>query len=157
MRVLNKGFLSLINKNWIKDFTSDELENVICGETEISIIDWESSTHYKGYYNADHEVIRWFWDVMGSYNQKELVRFLQFCTGTPRLPIGGFKALEGNRGSKSPFTIEEIAYSSSSPYPRAHTCFNRLQLPHYKSYKETKKYLDFIVLNENIYGFGLED
>ena len=154
---LKRGFLSLINKSWIKDFTSEDLENVLWGESEISIIDWETNTHYKGYYNADHEVVRWFWDVMGSYSQNELKRFLQFCTGTPRLPIGGFKALEGNRGSKSPFTIEEIAYSKDSLYPRAHTCFNRLQLPHYKSYKDVKKHLDFIVINENIYGFGLED
>ena len=154
---LKRGFFSLIKQKWIKDFKSDELESAICGESEIDLHDWIINTVYKGEYTPKHQVIRWFWDWMTDYTQEELIKVMQFCTGTQRLPIGGFKALEGNRGSKSPFTIEEIAYSKSSPYPRAHTCFNRLQLPKYQSYKELKKNMDFIVTQDQIYGFGLED
>lgn len=94
---------------------------------------------------------------MSEYSQDDLVKMLQFCTGTPRLPVGGFQALEGNRGNKSPFTIEFDYYSTTNPYPRAHTCFNRLQLPKYKSYKDLKTNLDYIILQNQIYGFGLED
>ena len=154
---LKNGFFSLIKQKWIKDFKSDELELAIWGETNIDLKDWIINTVYKGDYNHRHQVIRWFWDWMADYSQEELTKVLQFWTGTPRLPVGGFKALEGNRGSKSPFTIEETTYSDSSPYPRAHTCFNRLQLPKYGSYKDLKKYMDFIVNQEQIYGFGLED
>ena len=154
---LKRGFLSLIDKSWIKEFTADELEKAIWGESGIELSDWEKNTVYKGGYDSDHEVIRWFWDVLGSYSQEDLIKVLQFCTGTPRLPIGGFKALEGNRGTKSPFTIEYMIYSPSAPYPRAHTCFNRLQLPRYKSYKELKNNLDYIVQHDQIYGFGLEE
>lgn len=157
LSALKRGFLSLIDQSWIKNFTADDLEKAICGESEIKLNEWETNTIYKGGYNADHEVIRWFWDVLGTYSQPDLVKLLQFCTGTPRLPIGGFKALEGNRGSKSPFTIEYMIYSPSAPYPRAHTCFNRLQLPRYKSYKELKENLDYVVQQNQIYGFGLEE
>jgi len=154
---IKRGFFTLINKSWIKGFTADELEKAIWGQSTIWVSEWASSTVYKGYYNKDSEVIRWFWDVLGNYSQQELTKVLQFWTGTPRLPIGGFSSLEGNRGNKSPFTIEYIAYSVNSPYPRAHTCFNRLQLPKYKSYKDLKKNIDYVIQQDQIYGFGLEE
>lgn len=154
---LKRGFFSLIDKSWLKGFTAEDLERTVCGESEISVTEWEINTVYKGGYNDDHEVIRWFWDVLHSYEQKELVKILQFCTGTPKLPIGGFNALQGNRGNKSPFTIEYMIYSPTAPYPRAHTCFNRLQLPRYKHYKELKEHLDYVIQQDQIYGFGLEE
>ena len=40
--------------------------------------------------------------------------------------------------------------------PKAHTCFNRLDLPRYPDYATLKKNLDFIAQNE-ILGFGMEE
>ena len=40
--------------------------------------------------------------------------------------------------------------------PRAHTCFNRLDLPKYPSYAAMKHALDFIADND-ILGFGMEE
>lgn len=40
--------------------------------------------------------------------------------------------------------------------PRAHTCFNRLDLPKYPSYNHLKTAVDFIADND-IVGFGLEE
>ena len=40
--------------------------------------------------------------------------------------------------------------------PRAHTCFNRLELPKYPSYKHMKEALDYVA-NNDIVGFGLEE
>jgi hypothetical protein len=40
--------------------------------------------------------------------------------------------------------------------PKAHTCFNRLDLPRYPSYDEMKAAIDFIANNE-IIGFGIEE
>ena len=37
--------------------------------------------------------IRMLYEVMSEYNREEQRRFLQFVTGCPRLPVGGFKAL----------------------------------------------------------------
>ena len=33
------------------------------------------------------------YEVMSEYNREEQRQFLQFVTGCPRLPVGGFKAL----------------------------------------------------------------
>lgn len=43
-----------------------------------------------------------------------------------------------------------------SNLPKAHTCFNRLDLPDYPSYKYLKESLDYIAKND-IVGFGLEE
>jgi hypothetical protein len=81
---------------------------------------------------------------MDTYSQKELQRILQFCTGTSRLPLGGFKSLESHRGEKAMFCIQRVTYDATKPggvmsnLPKAHTCFNRLDLPRYPSYNDLK-------------------
>ena len=40
--------------------------------------------------------------------------------------------------------------------PKAHTCFNRLDLPRYPDYKHMKEALDFVANNE-ILGFGIKE
>jgi E3 ubiquitin-protein ligase NEDD4 len=40
--------------------------------------------------------------------------------------------------------------------PKAHTCFNRLDLPRYPDYDSMKIGLDFIAKNE-ILGFGMDE
>ena len=97
---------------------------------------------------------------METYSQIELSRILQFCTGTSRLPIEGFRALESNRGEKSMFCIQQIQYNNTkrnqmSNVPKAHTCFNRLELPKYPDYETLKLSLDYVAKND-IVGFGLE-
>lgn len=54
--------------------------------------------------------------------------YFQFVTGTSSVPYEGFKALRGSNGPKK-FTIEK--WGSEDSLPRAHTCFNRLDLPSY--------------------------
>lgn len=43
-----------------------------------------------------------------------------------------------------------------SNLPKAHTCFNRLDLPRYPTYSYLKEALDYIAKND-IIGFGLEE
>jgi E3 ubiquitin-protein ligase NEDD4 len=62
-------------------------------------------------------------------------RLLQFVTGTSRVPMNGFKELYGSNGPQ-PFTIEK--WGSPNNFPRAHTCFNRLDLPPYENYQQLR-------------------
>ncbi|NXR07482.1 WWP1 ligase, partial [Semnornis frantzii] len=64
------------------------------------------------------------------------MRLLQFVTGTCRLPLGGFAELMGNNGPQK-FCIEKVG--KETWLPRSHTCFNRLDLPPYKSYEQLKE------------------
>ena len=101
-----------------------------------------------------------FWEIMHTYNQEQLARILQFCTGSSRVPLGGFGALESTRGQKAKFTIEKAPYNSNSDpmgnLPRAHTCFNRLDLPKYPNKADMQVAIDYIANNE-IIGFGMEE
>jgi E3 ubiquitin-protein ligase NEDD4 len=56
---------------------------------------------------------------------------LQFTTGTSRIPVNGFKDLQGSDGPRR-FTIEKAG--EITQLPKSHTCFNRIDLPAYKSY-----------------------
>ena len=62
----------------------------------------------------------------------------QFVTGTSRVPMNGFKELYGSNGPQL-FTIEK--WGNPNSYPRAHTCFNRLDLPPYESYQQLRERL----------------
>lgn len=49
----------------------------------------------------------------------------------------------------------EYNINSKNNFIRAHTCFNRIDLPNYNSYEELKDAINFILKNE-ILGFGIE-
>ena len=63
------------------------------------------------------------------YGQRRL--FLQFATGTPRLPLGGFAALS------PPLTVVRRALEQSANpddfLPSVMTCANYLKMPEYSS------------------------
>lgn len=42
--------------------------------------------------------------------------------------------LESNRGAYAKFTIISVKYEGDNSFPKAHTCFNRLELPLYLKY-----------------------
>lgn len=65
-------------------------------------------------------------------------RLLQFTTGTSRIPVNGFKDLQGSDGPRR-FTIEKAG--EVTQLPKSHTCFNRIDLPAYKSYEALEQKL----------------
>lgn len=65
-------------------------------------------------------------------------RLLQFTTGTSRIPVNGFKDLQGSDGPRR-FTIEKAG--EVGQLPKSHTCFNRIDLPPYKTYEALEQKL----------------
>ncbi|XP_072379410.1 E3 ubiquitin-protein ligase Nedd-4 isoform X3 [Diabrotica undecimpunctata] len=135
MNAFLEGFSDLIPLNLIKIFDEHELELLMCGIQHIDVKDWKVNTLYKGDYHANHIVIQWFWRVVLSFSNEMRARLLQFVTGTSRVPMNGFKELYGSNGPQL-FTIEK--WGTLDNFPRAHTCFNRLDLPPYESYTHLK-------------------
>lgn len=107
----------------------------MCGIGSIDVKDWKQNAVYKGDYHPNHIVIQWFWRVVLSFNNEMRSRLLQFVTGTSRVPMNGFKELYGSNGPQL-FTIER--WGNPNSFPRAHTCFNRLDLPPYESYQQLR-------------------
>ena len=110
------------------------------GNDEVDLEDWISHTTYDGVYSSSHRTITHFWSVMADLTNEELRQMVRFVTGTSSVPVGGFCNLQGSDGNVRKFTIRSIGDgdvgemgSVGEEYPVAHTCFNRLDLPQYKS------------------------
>ncbi|KAI6042697.1 hypothetical protein EDC04DRAFT_2657897 [Pisolithus marmoratus] len=147
---LISGFNELIPVDLIDVFDERELEFLIGGIPEIDTDDWISYTDYRGYEKTD-KVIEWFWQVVRSWPAERKSRLLQFVTGTSRVPVNGFKDLQGSDGPRR-FTIDKSG--DPSQLPRSHTCFNRIELPPYEDYESLEKKLLFAI--EETEGFGVE-
>ena len=153
---IRESLYEIIPKEIIQTFTSDQLELLINGRPFIDIEEWKQFTEYREPYNINHQIIIWFWSIISELSQQELSNLLMFATGSSRVPLGGFENLESNRGNISRFTIECIDYHKNKKnYIKAHTCFNRLDIPNFKNKKELKDAILFIC-NNNILGFGID-
>jgi hypothetical protein len=140
----------------IKCFNSDELELILNGRPFIDCDEWKSFTEYKEPYNENHIVIKWFWEILSGLSQKELSNFLLFATGSSRVPLGGFIALEGNDGLINRFTIYYLPYNYKvKNFIKSHTCFNRIELPCFTNKKDLEDAIRFVSENQ-IWGFGME-
>ena len=95
---------------------------MISGLPEIDVDDWKSNTEYHNY-SASSSQIQWFWRAIRSFDKEERAKLLQFVTGTSKVPLNGFKELEGMNGF-SRFNIHRD-YGSKDRLPSSHTCFNR--------------------------------
>ncbi len=156
VKKIRESLFKYIPRYKIICFTSNELELILNGRPFIDIEEWKMYTIYKAPYNENHQVIKWFWEILGYLSQKELSNFLLFSTGASRVPLGGFAELQSNRGNLSQFTIEYIAYDSKKKnYIKAHTCFNRIDLPNYSNKNELEQAIRFVSEKE-MWGFGIE-
>ncbi|CAH8611586.1 unnamed protein product [Heterobilharzia americana] len=144
------GFEDVFPLQWLQYFDERELEVLLCGMQQIDVDDWQAHTTYKKYDSRSPQVV-WFWRFVRGLTQQKRIRLLQFVTGTCRVPVGGFKNLMGNNGPQ-PFCIEYIG--KESWLPRSHTCFNRLDLPPYRSYEQLAEKLSFAI--DETEGFGQE-
>lgn len=131
------GFNELIPPDLVNVFDERELELLIGGIADIDIEDWKKHTDYRGYTEQD-QVIRHFWTVsilkhlshyhqlakfngtqcIRSWDAEQKSRLLQFATGTSRIPVNGFKDLQGSDGPRR-FTIEKSG--SDKALPKSHT------------------------------------
>ena len=84
-------------------------------------------------------------------SEEERAKLLQFVTGTSKVPLNGFKELEGMNGFAK-FNIHRD-YSSKDKLPTSHTCFNQLDLPEFESYEYLRQQLYTAVTAGNEY-FG---
>lgn len=165
-----KGFHDIIPAELVSIFNEQELELLISGLPEIDVDDWKSNTEYHNY-SASSPQIQWFWRAIRSFDKEERAKLLQFVTGTSKVPLNGFKELEGMNGF-SRFNIHRD-YGNKERLPSSHTCFNRklynliptsalvltkyleLDLPEYESYETLRaQVLTAITAGSEYFGFA---
>lgn len=67
---------------------------IVCGLGKIDVNDWKSNTRLK-HCTPDSNIVKWFWRAVESFDEERRARLLQFVTGSSRVPLQGFKALQG--------------------------------------------------------------
>ncbi|KAH8339599.1 hypothetical protein KR067_001005 [Drosophila pandora] len=125
----HKGFMKVCSGRVIHIFQPEELMAVVVGNEDY---DWQAlqdNCEYREGYTTGDDTIKWFWEVIHDMTEAEKKSFLLYLTGSDRIPIQGMKALK--------LTIQPT--SDERFLPVAHTCFNLLDLPRYKT-KERLKY-----------------
>ncbi|KAL4222136.1 E3 ubiquitin-protein ligase HW1 [Mactra antiquata] len=151
MESIIKGFHEVLDPRIVSIFDARELELVIAGTVEIDINDWRKNTEYRSGYHNLNQVIIWFWEAIEKFDNERRLRLLQFVTGTSSIPYEGFAALRGSNGPRK-FCIEK--WGKVTSLPRAHTCFNRLDLPPYTTFEMLFEKL--VTAVEETSTFGIE-
>lgn len=131
LEAFREGFESVFPTTQLQVFYPEELEQLFCGSNHIQ---WDMKTlmdccHPDHGYNHDSKSIKYLFEILSSYNGEEQRKFLQFVTGSPRLPVGGLKSLT------PPLRIVRKTFEpGENPdeyLPSVMTCVNYLKLPDY--------------------------
>ncbi|CAF1553813.1 unnamed protein product [Adineta ricciae] len=152
------GFNSIFSIQHLKCFYPDELHQVFCGSGSTELWDLKvllESTRCDHGYNLNSRAVKWLFDIMINFDIDEQRAFLQFITGSPRLPVGGFRMLH------PPLTIVRKTAENNSDnidadsfLPSVMTCVNYLKLPDYSS-KEIMKVKLTTAIRDGQYAFLL--
>jgi len=145
-----EGFYDIIPRRLISIFNEQELELLLSGLPDINIDDLKANTEYHKYTATSLQIV-WFWRALRGFDQTDRAKFLQFVTGSSKVPLQGFGALEGMNGAQK-FQIHRDDRSTDR-LPAAHTCFNQLDLPVYETYDKLRSNL-LKAIHECSEGFG---
>lgn len=147
------GFSQVFPYSALNAFTPNELVELFGQVDE----DWSLETLMDSIkadhgFNMDSRTVRNLLQTMSELNPQQRRDFLQFTTGSPKLPIGGFKSLTPM------FTVvckpSEPPYTSDDYLPSVMTCVNYLKLPDYTTIKSMKRQL-FTAIKEGQGAFHL--
>lgn len=134
------GFSQVFPYSALSAFTPDELVSLFGRVDE----DWSLETLTDSIkadhgFNMDSRSVKNLLQTMSDFDVPHRRDFLQFTTGSPKLPIGGFRSLTPM------FTVvckpSEHPYTSDDYLPSVMTCVNYLKLPDYTSIETMKKQL----------------
>ncbi|KAH8666367.1 HECT-domain-containing protein [Xylariales sp. PMI_506] len=147
------GFSQVFPYSALSAFTPDELVTLF-GRVEE---DWSLETLMDSIkadhgFNMDSKSVKNLLQTMSELTPTQRRDFLQFTTGSPKLPIGGFKSLTPM------FTVvckpSEPPYTPDDYLPSVMTCVNYLKLPDYTTIDKMKGKL-FIAIKEGQGAFHL--
>jgi len=150
------GFYDVIPEPALTVFDAGELELLLCGMPTIDVADWKMHTEYGGYIQSSGEsVALWFWQLVEEDFDTEMrARLLQFVTGTSSVPVSGFSGLRGQNGKLQKFTLHGVD-PQDCLYPKAHTCFNRIDCPMYSSKEQLRERL-LVSITTSFVGFDIQ-
>ncbi|KAJ9559067.1 hypothetical protein OSB04_013681 [Centaurea solstitialis] len=135
MDAFRSGFNQVFQMNHLRIFTDEELERLLCGESEA----WNSNQlsdliKFDHGYTATSPPIVHLMEILQELDYQQQKAFFKFVTGAPRLPLGGLSSLN----PKLTIVRKHCDKMVDADLPSVMTCANYLKLPPYSS-KETMK------------------
>jgi E3 ubiquitin-protein ligase HUWE1 len=124
-----RGFNLIFPLDWLELFSPSELSLLIGGIPEINADELKEYAKLEGL-SKDSELVKWLFEIIGEFSQKELAALVFFMSGSIKLPYGGFK--------EKPLRFNRSSYSTTQ-LPLAHTCSYAMDVPEYKSKEEMKQ------------------
>uniref|UniRef100_A0A803TYU0 E3 ubiquitin-protein ligase n=1 Tax=Anolis carolinensis TaxID=28377 RepID=A0A803TYU0_ANOCA len=119
------GFESVFPLSHLQYFYPEELDQLLCGSKTDT---WDAKTLMECCRDCSFGFL---FEILSSFDSEQQRLFLQFVTGSPRLPVGGFRSLN------PPLTIVRKTFESTENpddfLPSVMTCVNYLKLPDYSS------------------------
>ena len=96
LSALRKGVHELVPEELLRStcLEAHELHLLLSGVGEIDVDDWRQHTRYK-HCTAQHLLVEWFWRCVEQFDAAQRASLLQFVTGCSRVPLEGFRALQG--------------------------------------------------------------
>ena len=141
---LLRGIYDVVPEHFLTVFDFTELELFLGGVPVVDVDDWKANTDVTGEGTsswAGKKVVQWFWEIITSWSHEDRARFMSFATATSHVPPGGFKKLTGHLGTQKNFELRLVKYGQAGfegGFPKAHTCFNRVDLPTYRNKSEMR-------------------
>ncbi|TQE09362.1 hypothetical protein C1H46_004999 [Malus baccata] len=130
VEAFKSGFNQVFPIEHLQIFTEEELERLLCGERDSWAFN-ELLDHIKfdhGYTVSSPPIINLL-EIIHKFDQEQRRAFLQFVTGAPRLPPGGFASLS----PKLTIVRKQSSNCADLDLPSVMTCANYLKLPPYSS------------------------
>ena len=128
------------------------------GAPDLDVTDWRRSTRYKGAFEErgeEHPVVQWFWAEVDGWDSEKRALLLLWCTGSSQVPAQGFDYLQGRDGRLLKFCLTSVPLEQAV-YPRAHTCFNRIDVPLFGSEAQLVAAFTFVLQTANAAGFSMD-
>ncbi|CAF2798974.1 unnamed protein product [Rotaria sp. Silwood2] len=153
---IRQGLCSVIPYDFLTLFTATELEEAVCGKSEVDVLLLKRNTIYRGAYDENSSHIQRFWTVLTEmFDEAQKKLFLIFVWGRSTLP-----RLDKDFTSK--FIIQTISrddnHEPDQMLPRSHTCFFALDLPEYSTTDIMYERLNYAITNcSSIDGDGMVD
>jgi E3 ubiquitin-protein ligase TRIP12 len=127
---MRRGFAKVFHVSHLRAFTPDELRLLLAGASNARA--WErddvAASLVLRDYSTQAPQVGYFLDVLCELGPEDRRNFLRFCTGSPRLPVGGWTSMRPKMT-----VVKKDAAKPDAVLPSCSTCLVILKLPAYSS------------------------
>ena len=142
-KALRKGLNSMLCIDVLSIFYYNEIEDLLCGEN-LSSWDLENLKNHivpAHGYNANSKTFCNLLMILSNFQPEQRTHFLEFVTGFPRLPLGGFSKLT----PKLSVVKKDVECDPDTCLPSVMTCQNYLKIPDYSSLEVLRQNLEYAI------------